>query len=76
VNDVFWIDVKFAATIEVQIFNRWGDLMLEMKNFTDRWDGKINGNEVSDGVYFHKYIILDLNGKTVQGHGNITIERK
>jgi gliding motility-associated-like protein len=76
VNDVFWIDVKFAATIEVQIFNRWGNLLLEMTNFTDRWDGKVNGNEVTDGVYFHKYTIVDLNGKTVQGHGNITIERK
>jgi hypothetical protein len=50
--------------------------MLEMKNFTDRWDGKVNGNDVSEGVYFHKYTIFDLNGKTVQGHGNITIERK
>lgn len=76
INDVFWIDVIYAATIEVQIFNRWGNLMLEMKNFTDRWDGKVNGNDVSEGVYFHKYTIVDLNGKTVQGHGNITIERK
>jgi gliding motility-associated-like protein len=76
INDVFWIDVKFAATIEVQIFNRWGNLVLEMKNFTDRWDGKVNGNEVTEGVYFHKYTIVDLNGKTVQGHGNITVERK
>ncbi len=76
INDVFWIDVDYAATIDVLIFNRWGDLMLEMKSFTDRWDGKINGNEVSDGVYFHKYTIVDLNGKTIQGHGNITIDRK
>lgn len=76
INDVFWIDVDYAATINVLIFNRWGDLMLEMKNFNDRWDGKINGNDVSDGVYFHKYTIVDLNGKTVQGHGNITIDRK
>jgi trimeric autotransporter adhesin len=76
INDVFWIDVDYAASINVLIFNRWGDLMLEMKNFNDRWDGKINGNDVSDGVYFHKYTIVDLNGKTVQGHGNITIDRK
>ena len=74
-NDVFWIDVEFAASIEVQIFNRWGNLMHELHGFDDRWDGKVNGHEASDGVYFHKYSVVDLNGKTVEGHGSITLKR-
>lgn len=74
-NDLWWIDVRFAASIEVDIYNRWGNITLKMSSFTDRWDGKVNGNEASDGVYFYKYTVTDLNGKITQGHGHVTIER-
>ena len=75
-NDVWWIDVQWGKTIEVQIFNRWGNLMTEMDDFSDRWNGKSNDNtDASDGVYFYKYIIVDLNDKTYDGHGHITLQR-
>lgn len=74
-NDTWWIDVTFAVSINVQIFNRWGNLMLEMDELTDRWDGTIEGDNASTGVYFHKYSIVDLNGNTVTGQGFLTIER-
>lgn len=74
-NDTWWIDVTFAASINVQIFNRWGNLMLEMDELTDRWDGTIEGDNASTGVYFHKYSIVDLNGNTITGQGFLTIER-
>lgn len=74
-NDNWWIDVNFASSIQVQIFNRWGNLMLEMDEFTDRWDGTIEGDNASTGVYFHKYTIVDLNGNSITGQGFLTIER-
>ncbi len=74
-NEEFWIDVKYGASIEVQIFNRWGNMMYEMDDFADRWDGNLNGNPVSDGVYFFKYSVVGIDGSTVTGHGNVTIER-
>lgn len=74
-NEVFWIDVKYGATIAVQIFNRWGNLMYEMDDFADRWDGKVNGNDASDGVYFFKYTVTGIDKSTVTGHGNVTIDR-
>lgn len=74
-NDTWWIDVNFASSIQVQIFNRWGNLMLEMDEFTDRWDGTIEGDNASTGVYFHKYTIVDLNGNSITGQGFLTIER-
>lgn len=75
-NDVFWIDVVWGKSISVQIFNRWGNLMTEMENFTDRWDGRSKGgNDASDGVYFYKYFIVDLNDKVYEGHGHLTLER-
>lgn len=71
VNDFFAIDVKYGASISVQIFNRWGNLMKELNNFTDKWDGK----DATDGVYFFKYNIKDLNGKQYTGHGHVTLEK-
>lgn len=70
-NDEWWIDVQFGAKIDVQLFNRWGNLVLEMDEFTDKWDGK----DFADGVYFYKYVIQDMNGKEYQGHGSITLLR-
>lgn len=74
-NDQFWIQVKYGAAISVQIFNRWGNLMHEINNLTDKWDGTVNGNPVSDGVYFFKYSVTGIDGSVVTGHGYVTIER-
>lgn len=70
-NDYFAIEVKYGASISVQIFNRWGNLMKELNSFTDKWDGE----NATDGVYFFKYLVKDLNGKEFTGHGHVTLER-
>lgn len=75
-NDVFFLDVQFGETILVQVFNRWGDLMSEINDFSKSWDGKSNGNDASEGVYFFKYRITDHNKKEYTGHGPVTLLRK
>lgn len=70
-NDVFTIDVKFGKTMLVQIFNRWGNLMYEINDFSKNWDGA----DASDGVYFYKYFVTDMNDKEYAGHGNVTLIR-
>jgi gliding motility-associated-like protein len=74
-NDEWFIDAKFAASLNVQVFNRWGNMMLEMDDVTDKWDGRIDGKDASAGVYFYKYIATDLNGKEYTGHGSFTLIR-
>lgn len=70
-NDVFTIDVQFGKTMFVQIFNRWGNLMYEINDFTKGW----NGADAADGVYFYKYVVTDMNDKEYTGHGNVTLIR-
>ena len=36
----------------IEIFNRWGEKVWESDDFESGWDGKRNGNYVSDGTYF------------------------
>ncbi len=57
INDFFRpIDpYYFVEKINIQIFNRWGQLMYETEDPDINWNGTNyrNGNVVSDGVYFY-----------------------
>lgn len=75
VNDEFFFDMQYVKSIEIRIFNRWGNKILEMNDINSKWDGKENGNDVSDGVYFYQYTLVDLNGKMTKGHGSVTLAR-
>jgi gliding motility-associated-like protein len=44
---------------QINIFNRWGNLVFSVKGYTNNWDGISNdGNVLPDGTYF---IVVDLN---------------
>lgn len=64
-NDVFFIQTENASSVQVEIFNRWGNLIYTLENDTDSWDGK----DATDGVYFYKYRIKDLKDEETEGHG-------
>lgn len=46
---------------EVQIFNRYGQAIYKIVNYTTPWDGKINGKDAPIGTYY--YIIDPKNGR-------------
>lgn len=51
-NDYFAPNVQHADWLHWQVFTRWGQLVFETKDFTEKWDGNYKGNELADGVYF------------------------
>ncbi|MFT4661343.1 MAG: gliding motility-associated-like protein [Patiriisocius sp.] len=61
-GDVFNETYRIAYTPEycisdynLSIFNRWGNVIFQTQNRDQHWDGKNNGNDVAEGVY---YVIL------------------
>jgi len=40
-----------ANNYHFRIFNRWGQLVFETRNWMDKWDGRINGQPQAAGVY-------------------------
>ncbi len=50
-NDVFAFKGFDIASIEFQIYNRWGQLIYTGSGMNDQWDGFYKGNRVSPGVY-------------------------
>jgi gliding motility-associated-like protein len=77
-NDFFqMVNVENIPELEIVILNRWGNLVFESGEVNFKWNGLIqnNGAECSDGTYFYKVILKDLNGKEITEHGFVQLSR-
>lgn len=54
INDIYKAKDGYQSLVEFHayIFNRWGKKLYEWTNPADGWDGKYNGKDVAQGVYF------------------------
>ncbi len=51
-NDYLYpLNAYKADNLEFRVYNRWGQLVFETKDWTKKWDGTINGNPQSAGTY-------------------------
>lgn len=68
-NDTFYIDcITQYPDNELQIFNRWGNLVYYRKGYDNTWDGKADGSAktLPEGTYFY---ILDLGNGSAKKSG-------
>lgn len=77
VNDVFFLTTEYAASIELIIVDRWGNVVYSgvgNQATPPTWNGRnTSGDMVSDGVYFYKYTIGGILGEVLEGHGFVTV---
>lgn len=65
VNDVFRIRNTAGATVHLQVFNRWGQLVYGNEDYRNDWDGKSNRgsafglNGLPDGTYYYVVKLSD-----------------
>lgn len=73
-NDTWVIDnMELYPNADVQIFNKWGNLIHQQTGLYEPWDGTINGTGAPSAVY---YWIINLNHPEREIlKGNITIVR-
>ena len=50
-NDQFTIQTMYVEELEIQIFNRWGEVVWESNDPNARWDGTYQGIIVPNGQY-------------------------
>ena len=77
-NDIFHMNISNAESVEIEIFNRWGNMVGKITSLdpSNGWDGNdFSGNPVTDGVYFYTYKIIDLQGEEHTGHQYLHLER-
>ena len=52
-NDDFRVVTGAIKTIEISVFNRWGELLYRSNDPTKGWDGTYQGNDCQLGVYMY-----------------------
>jgi gliding motility-associated-like protein len=76
VNDAFYpVTICPFENYESLIFNRWGKLVFKTSNQTDKWDGKYNGLDCFDGVYFYTITYTFPTQQTKKIKGTVTLLR-
>lgn len=65
-----------ALNYEFRVFNRWGQLVFQSRNWREKWDGRINGAYQTTGVFVWmlSYTHRDT-GKQVFRKGTVTLIR-
>lgn len=63
INDLFVLkNLEDYDRVEIEILNRWGNLIYSNQDYQNDWDGKTqNGKELDEGVYF--YIVRPISEK-------------
>lgn len=76
-NDFFEVYGTSIATFDINIFNRWGDLIFHSDDFNTAWNGtrnnKGNVKDVVQDVYVYKIYIEDIFGKEHVRYGRIVL---
>ena len=75
INDFFTIENSAGRTINLEVYNRWGNAVYKSKNYQNDWAGKCTegihlGEDIPPGTYY--YIIKYENQKKA---GYITVNR-
>ncbi len=74
-NDSFKGSFIGIIELELQIFNRWGDLIYESDGLRAKWDGTQNGIESPIDVYIYKYKLRDYSNETHEYIGHVNLIR-
>jgi gliding motility-associated-like protein len=73
INDIFYVSGTNIKEFNMIIFDRWGLKLFESSDIKTGWDGKVNGNVVADGTYFHLVKAVGNDGVEIKKQGTVTL---
>lgn len=74
-NDQLFIYGNYIVSVEMQIFNQWGQHLVTLTDTHQGWDGKYKGNAQPVGVYLYVLKAQLKDGRKVRMKGSITLIR-
>jgi gliding motility-associated-like protein len=74
-NDTFFPLTENITSFQMQIFNRWGDLLYETNQATTGWDGYYQGKLCQQDVYVYKVKVTTEDGRDITRTGDIHLMR-
>ncbi len=76
VNDLFGFGEYAMEAMQVEFFNRWGELVYSLDLSGQDWDGRgLDGRDLPEGVYFYVLQSTGLDGRYYEKRGSVTILR-
>ena len=72
-NDIFRAESVFLQSMELVIYNRWGQEVYASTDLNAGWDGTFEGSELEPDVYGYYFNGVCVNGFSVQMQGNVTL---
>lgn len=74
-NDYYTPIIPYYKSVDVKIYNRWGQLIFKTNDITQGWDGKQNNTPVKTDVYNYLINIEFLDNTTQTKTGQINLIR-
>jgi gliding motility-associated-like protein len=79
VNDKFVIIKPFGTILDLEVYNRWGNVVYANANYNNEWDGKgtnnFIGQDLMDGGYYYTLKAKSPNGNVQIFKGFVLIQR-
>jgi gliding motility-associated-like protein len=75
VNDIFYVRGGPFLTMNLRIFNGWGEVIFESSDPTFGWDGTYNGRPEVNGVYVYTVVATSVDGTEHDRSGKVTLIR-
>ena len=75
-NEVFKpYGIAYVLRYQMQIYNRWGELLYITQDLHQGWDGTYRGVDVPEGVYMYNISYIGLGNQLENRSGSITLLR-
>ena len=65
VNDHFQIRGQGVEDYNLEIYNRWGQMVFQSENISTRWNGEYRGKQVPIGTYVYQVKGISVSGNEV-----------
>jgi len=79
IDDKFIILRPGGSTIQLKIFNRWGNVVYQNNNYQNEWDGRGIGNmlgqDLPAGTYYYSVMAILPSGEVKKFTGPVTLIR-
>lgn len=74
-NDVFLAKGVGVVKFNLNVYNRWGELLFQSNDMAKGWDGSFRGQECKADVYAWKLKATDAKGRSRDLEGHVTLYR-
>jgi gliding motility-associated-like protein len=74
-NEQLYIYGNYITSVEMQIFNQWGQRLITLTGTHQGWDGKYKGSAQPVGVYLYVLKAVLKDGRKVNMKGSVTLIR-